>query len=190
MRLKSWVAVALVKAGGYSSDSTPSLGTSICCRSSPRNGKKTKKKKDNVWWCSWVHSKHPLPCQELLSLLPYSQDYKVLFLTLPGMVAMGHLGGGHSEFSFRLPFSRRVLPPRVSSAHLTERYQSYCLTLLQGQYHMACYPETKKLNDSYQTIWLLTGSPQLAHHLIPLLLTCPWNLGLSVIYRCYDKWPQ
>ena len=29
----------------YSSDSTPSLGTSICRRSSPRKGKKTKKKK-------------------------------------------------------------------------------------------------------------------------------------------------
>ena len=30
---------------GYSSDSTPSLGTSICCRCGPRKGKKKKKKK-------------------------------------------------------------------------------------------------------------------------------------------------
>ena len=37
--------MALAKAGGYSSDWTPSLGTSMCCRSGPRNGKKTKKKK-------------------------------------------------------------------------------------------------------------------------------------------------
>ena len=43
--LRSCVAVAVVQAGGYSSDSTPNLGTSKCCRSSPRNGKKTKKKK-------------------------------------------------------------------------------------------------------------------------------------------------
>ena len=32
-------------AGGYSSNSTPSLGTSICLRSGSRNGKKKKKKK-------------------------------------------------------------------------------------------------------------------------------------------------
>ena len=30
---------------GYSSDSTPSLGTSICCRCGPRKGKKKKKKR-------------------------------------------------------------------------------------------------------------------------------------------------
>ena len=45
MWLGSHVAVALAQASNYSSDSTPSLGTSICCRSGPRNGKKTKKKK-------------------------------------------------------------------------------------------------------------------------------------------------
>src|SRR5512136_1347482 len=37
MRLGSRVAVALAWAGGYSSDSTPSLGTSICRGSGPRN---------------------------------------------------------------------------------------------------------------------------------------------------------
>ena len=44
-RLKMWlgsgIAVAVVCAGGYSSSSTLNLGTSICCRCSP---KKTKKK--------------------------------------------------------------------------------------------------------------------------------------------------
>ena len=45
MWLGSHVAVALVQAGSYSSDWTPSLGTSICCRSVPRNGKKPKNKK-------------------------------------------------------------------------------------------------------------------------------------------------
>ena len=46
MQFGSGVAVALVQASGYGSDYTPSLGTSICCRSSPRKGKKTKKKKE------------------------------------------------------------------------------------------------------------------------------------------------
>ena len=45
-RSKTWlgscVAVALVQAGVYSSNSTPSLGTSLCHGSSPRKGKKTK----------------------------------------------------------------------------------------------------------------------------------------------------
>ena len=43
MRLGSRIAVAV--ASGYRSDSIPSLGTSICCESGPRNGKKTEKKK-------------------------------------------------------------------------------------------------------------------------------------------------
>ena len=41
----SRVAVAVAQAGGYTSDSTPSLGTSICRRSGPGKDKKTKKKK-------------------------------------------------------------------------------------------------------------------------------------------------
>ena len=45
MRLGSRIAVAV--ASGYRSDSIPSLGTSICCESGPRNGKKTEKKKKN-----------------------------------------------------------------------------------------------------------------------------------------------
>ena len=44
-------AVALTQAGGYNSDLTPSLGTSMCHGSSPRKGKKTKKKK-NVCYIS------------------------------------------------------------------------------------------------------------------------------------------
>ena len=42
--LRSRVAVALAQAGSYSSDSTPSLGTSICRRCSPKS-KKTKAQK-------------------------------------------------------------------------------------------------------------------------------------------------
>ena len=44
-RLGSCVAVALVQAGSYNSDWTPYLGTSMCCRSGSRKGKKTKRKK-------------------------------------------------------------------------------------------------------------------------------------------------
>ena len=46
-RLGSNVAVALAWAGGYSSDSTPNLGTSICCGSGPRKGKTDKNKQIN-----------------------------------------------------------------------------------------------------------------------------------------------
>ena len=45
MRPRSHIAVALAKASGYSSNSTPSLGSSICHGSGPRNGKKKKKRK-------------------------------------------------------------------------------------------------------------------------------------------------
>ena len=43
-RLGSSVAVTLAQAGGYSSDSTPSLETSICRGNGHRKGKKTKNK--------------------------------------------------------------------------------------------------------------------------------------------------
>ena len=41
--LRSFVAVAVVQAGSCSSDSTPSLGTSICCRNGPKKKKKKRK---------------------------------------------------------------------------------------------------------------------------------------------------
>ena len=44
MRLRSCVAVAVVYAGSYSSDSTPSLGTSICCGCTTKERKKGRKK--------------------------------------------------------------------------------------------------------------------------------------------------
>ena len=45
MRLGSRAAVALAEAGSYSSDWTPSLGTSMCHGSGPRKWQKDKKKK-------------------------------------------------------------------------------------------------------------------------------------------------
>ena len=41
-RLGSLVAVAVAYAGSYSSDSTPSLGTPMCCGCSPAKDKKKK----------------------------------------------------------------------------------------------------------------------------------------------------
>ena len=51
MQLEPSVAVAVVEAGSYSSDSTPSLETSICCRCGP---KKTKKKNCAVEFPLWL----------------------------------------------------------------------------------------------------------------------------------------
>ena len=45
MWLGSGIAVAVVLVGSYSSDSTPSLGTSLCHRCDP---KKTEKKKKDM----------------------------------------------------------------------------------------------------------------------------------------------
>ena len=44
IQLGSDIDVAVASASGYSSDETPNLGTSMCCRCGP---KKVKKKKDN-----------------------------------------------------------------------------------------------------------------------------------------------
>ena len=43
MRLRSCIAVAMAVAGNYSSHSTPSLGTSICCGNGPKKTKQNKK---------------------------------------------------------------------------------------------------------------------------------------------------
>ena len=45
MQLGSLIAVAVVWAVGYSSYSTPNVGTFICCRCNPKKTKKKKKKK-------------------------------------------------------------------------------------------------------------------------------------------------
>ena len=48
--LRSSVAVTVVEAGNYSSNSTPSLGTSICHRWGHEKTKKKKKKKNGSCW--------------------------------------------------------------------------------------------------------------------------------------------
>ena len=49
MWLGSRIAVAVAQAGSYSSDLTPSPGTSVCHGCSPRKGQKTKKKKKSAF---------------------------------------------------------------------------------------------------------------------------------------------
>ena len=53
-RLGYAISVALAYASGYSSNSTPSLGTSICCRCSP---KKSKKEKSPLKYLKYVTKK-------------------------------------------------------------------------------------------------------------------------------------
>ena len=66
-RLRSCVAVALAQTGGYSSDLTPSLGTSICHGCGPRKDKKTKKNFFEayfgvLWWLSGLRVWHCQYC--------------------------------------------------------------------------------------------------------------------------------
>ena len=48
MWLESGVAVAVVYVGGCSSDSTSSLGTSICLKGGPKKNKKRKEKEKEL----------------------------------------------------------------------------------------------------------------------------------------------
>ena len=78
-RLGSRVAVALAWACGYSSDSTPSLGTSICRGSSPRNSKKTKKKKNLLNYYSFNSVCHYTVHQKHIMLQAFIYIYNVIF---------------------------------------------------------------------------------------------------------------
>ena len=48
MWLGSHIAVSLAQASSYSSNSTPSLGTSICCRCGPKKNNNNKKPHNNL----------------------------------------------------------------------------------------------------------------------------------------------
>ena len=73
--LGSGVAVAVAQAGGYSSYSTPSLGTSICHRCSP----KKQKKKEEEEQCSF-------PVLQVVMMTCFS-----LCTCLPGLCVLGKL---------------------------------------------------------------------------------------------------
>ena len=55
-RLQTWLGsrVTLVQAGSYSSNSTPSLGTSICHGCSPKKTQKEKKISEKKSWYNMV----------------------------------------------------------------------------------------------------------------------------------------
>ena len=80
MQLGSCIAVAVVKAGSYSSSSTPSLETSICLGCSPQKTKNQKKKKDkNPLFRLWNL------LDQVLKLNYISQTSKLLYFLLYGM---------------------------------------------------------------------------------------------------------
>ena len=62
MRLGSCIVMAVVSASGYSSDLTPTLGTSICHRCGPKKEKKKKKqeREDVLDFCGYVKHFHNL----------------------------------------------------------------------------------------------------------------------------------
>ena len=49
MRLGSGIAVAVAQANSYSSDSTPNLGTSICCEWGPKKTKQQQQEQQKPW---------------------------------------------------------------------------------------------------------------------------------------------
>ena len=53
----SSVAVAVLWASSYHSNLTPSLGTFICCRCSPKK-KKNNKERGVLWWCIRLRIRH------------------------------------------------------------------------------------------------------------------------------------
>ena len=71
MQLRSHIAVAVVKASSCNSNLTPSLGTSMCCRCSPKKTKKKKKKMQmgDLFPCT---SSEPLWCDFPADLFTWS----------------------------------------------------------------------------------------------------------------------
>ena len=88
MRLGSRVAVAVavVQASGYSSDSTPSLGTSICHGRGPRKGKKTKKEKKKKKERIQSRGLHPQDVPQRTPLSPELLKRRVLFRSSIGQL--------------------------------------------------------------------------------------------------------
>ena len=84
--LKSWVAVALVWACGYSSDLTPSLGSSICLGCSPRKKKKKRYLAHGKYSIIAILIKVHMPCNKCL-LTPLILSYISLYFILPALTS-------------------------------------------------------------------------------------------------------
>ena len=81
--LRSCVAVAVVLAGSYSSDLTPNLGTSICCRCGPKKTKDNKKTLYNLmcWKLNYLMSWAGQVCTSLPLPLPRPDSFPFSHLT-------------------------------------------------------------------------------------------------------------
>ena len=77
-RLQTWlgscVAVAVVQAGGYSSDSTPSLGTFICHRKQPQKRQKDNNNKKDSFILSSQKMQTVLLCKPCVELAKHSRS--------------------------------------------------------------------------------------------------------------------
>ena len=85
--LRSWVAVPVAQAGGFSSYPPRSLQTSTCCRCRPKKKKKKTKKSDPLgilMVAQWV--KNPTSVREDVGLIPGLAQW-VKDLALPRGVA-------------------------------------------------------------------------------------------------------
>ena len=73
-QLGSSVAVAVAQASGYSSDSTPGLGTSICRRCGPKKTKTKQNKTLQIFFSSFLHE-ILMMCLKLYSELEHYMVY-------------------------------------------------------------------------------------------------------------------
>ena len=80
IRLGSPIAVAVVQAAGYSSDSTPSLGTSICRKCSPKKTKRQKKRKNKKQ--NWAYNHHHPSLFILCTIFPISANGTTTYLVV------------------------------------------------------------------------------------------------------------
>ena len=130
-RLGSRVAVALAKAGTYSSDSTPSLGTSICHGSGPRNDKTKKKKKKSFLFSAFSQLTHNLQSSMCLTYMTVALSLQGVYES-PGEIIRIYLlmymvWGGSKVFMY---LERSVL--LVTSPH-SEYSQSVRALFLRGR---------------------------------------------------------
>ena len=126
MWLRSGVAMAVAWADGYSSDLTPSLGTSICCRCGHKKKKKKKQEAENremlerEWLSRKVHSVSI--CGSLLTFYKAPIDCSFNFF------------GGDENFQFlfnlssmlQLPMSVHSVP---SQRHFFPFFNRYLLNI-------------------------------------------------------------
>ena len=83
--LGSGIAVAVVQAGSYNANSTPSLGTSMCCTCSPKKTQKIKQDKKTTkfpgsWFTASIVKKPRLEMQSRTHCLLNSFIYCLLWL--------------------------------------------------------------------------------------------------------------